>query len=119
MKQEKGQALIISAISLLVLAGFVGLAIDGGQLYTNRRKVQNGSDAAALAGTRLLATYISECQPGSSPNDGAVRSAVIDYARLNGVDYFAPEGDIEAWYVNDNDDYGFFDNNLIIFLSFQ
>jgi hypothetical protein len=103
MKEEKGQALIIIAISLVVLAAFVGLAIDGGQLYTNRRKTQNGSDAAALAGTRLLATFISECQPGNSPNDASVRAAVIEYARLNGVDYFAPEGDIEAWYVNENE----------------
>ncbi|MDF1515584.1 MAG: pilus assembly protein TadG-related protein, partial [Anaerolineae bacterium] len=103
MKQEKGQALIIIAFSLVVLAAFVGLAIDGGQLYTNRRKVQNGSDAAALAGTRLLATYISECQPGSAGNDAQVRNAVIEYARHNGVDYFAPEGDIEAFYVNENE----------------
>jgi hypothetical protein len=103
MKEERGQALIIIAISLVVLAAFVGLAIDGGQLYTNRRKTQNGSDAAALAGTRLLATFINECQPGNSANDASVRAAVIEYARLNGVDYFAPEGDIEAWYVNENE----------------
>ena len=103
MKREKGQALIIIAISLVVLAAFVGLAIDGGQLYTNRRKTQNGSDAAALAGTRLLATFISNCEPGDSPQDSAVRSAVIEYARLNGVDYFAPEGDIEAWYVDETE----------------
>jgi hypothetical protein len=103
MKQERGQALIIIAISLVALAAFVGLAIDGGQLYTNRRKVQNGSDAAALAGTRLIAQYVSKCEPGSSGNDSAVRTAVIEYARLNGVDYFAPEGDIEAWYVDKNE----------------
>lgn len=103
MKQERGQALIILAIALVVLAAFVGLAIDGGQLYTNRRKVQNGSDAAALAGTRLLAQYVSACEPGNSANDSAIRSAVIEFSRLNGVDYFAPEGDIEAWYVDENE----------------
>ena len=46
---ERGQALIVIAIVLVVLAGIIGLAIDGGNVFLDRRKAQNAADAAALA----------------------------------------------------------------------
>ena len=45
-----GQTLIIVAIAMLVLALFVALAIDGGHLLAERRRMQNAADAGALAG---------------------------------------------------------------------
>jgi hypothetical protein len=47
---EKGQALIFIVIGFVILLGFVGLAIDGGRVYSDRRHAQNSSDAASLAG---------------------------------------------------------------------
>lgn len=49
-KSEKGQALIFIVIGFVVLLGFVGLAIDGGRVYSDRRHAQNSADAASLAG---------------------------------------------------------------------
>jgi hypothetical protein len=47
--EERGAALILTAIVLLVLVGVVGLALDGGQAYNTRRGAQNAADNAALA----------------------------------------------------------------------
>jgi len=51
LKQNKpnGQALIIIALALAGLAGIVGLVVDGGNVFLDRRKAQNAADAAALS----------------------------------------------------------------------
>src|SRR2546422_931554 len=49
-KQTRGQALVTMAVSMVVLLGFVGLAIDVGMLMVTRNEMQNAADAAALAG---------------------------------------------------------------------
>ena len=46
---EKGQALILIIFGIVVLIGLTGLAIDGGNAYSDRRNVQNAADTAALA----------------------------------------------------------------------
>jgi Flp pilus assembly protein TadG len=46
---EHGQAIVLVALVLTVLFGFLGLAIDGGRGYLDRRHLQGSVDAAALA----------------------------------------------------------------------
>jgi len=46
---QRGQAIVLVALVLTVLFGFLGLAIDGGRGYLDRRHVQGSVDAAALA----------------------------------------------------------------------
>jgi hypothetical protein len=46
---ERGQAIILMVAVMVVLLGFAGLAIDGGNLYSRRRHAQNAADNAALA----------------------------------------------------------------------
>jgi hypothetical protein len=46
---ERGQALIVVALAIVGLVGIVGLAVDGGNAFNDRRKAQNAVDAAALA----------------------------------------------------------------------
>src|SRR5438309_7696380 len=46
---ERGQTLVLVAFSLIVLIGLVGLAVDGGRLFWERRILQNAVDSAALA----------------------------------------------------------------------
>ena len=41
--------MVLVAFMLIVLIGFIGLAVDGGRLYWERRILQNSVDAAALA----------------------------------------------------------------------
>ena len=46
---ERGQTLVIMVFAMVILLGFAGLAIDGGNLYAQRRHAQNAVDNAALA----------------------------------------------------------------------
>src|SRR6266498_473679 len=46
---EKGQALIVIALTAILLFSFAALAIDGSVVFSDRRHAQNASDTAALA----------------------------------------------------------------------
>jgi len=73
-RAENGQVLVIVAIGMAVLLGFVGLAIDVGMLYTTRRQMQTAADAAAIAGANAL--------QGSSSD--LYQQAAQAVAKLNG-----------------------------------
>jgi Flp pilus assembly protein TadG len=49
-RAEGGQILIVFALSILVIIGMVGLAMDGGATFAQRRDQQTATDLAALAG---------------------------------------------------------------------
>ncbi|MCX2747060.1 pilus assembly protein TadG-related protein [Arthrobacter sp. MI7-26] len=46
---ERGAAAVLIALLMVVLLGFGAIAIDVGNLYATKAKLQNGADAAALA----------------------------------------------------------------------
>src|SRR5438445_11486996 len=48
-KLKEGQAIILIALLILVLFGMLGLAVDSGRGYVDRRDQQTAVDAAALA----------------------------------------------------------------------
>jgi len=52
--REKGAILFIVAACLVILLGFMGLAIDLGHAYNNKSQLQNMADACALAGGSAL-----------------------------------------------------------------
>lgn len=54
-RSEEGQSLVFIALVLLGLLAFLGLAVDGGNIYLQRRNVQNAADGAALAGAVAMA----------------------------------------------------------------
>jgi len=83
-QRRRGQVLVLVALSLLVLLGIVALAVDGGSLYAERRKMQNAADAGALAGARVLC-YEEHLDLAS--RDDAVDTEARFYAEdLNGAD---------------------------------
>ncbi len=47
---EKGVALVLTAVMMVALTGFMGLALDVGSLYHHRRIMQTAADAGALGG---------------------------------------------------------------------
>jgi Flp pilus assembly protein TadG len=49
LNDDRGASVITFAITAAVLLGMVGLAVDAGALYQERRELANGADAAALA----------------------------------------------------------------------
>ena len=54
-KNQKGMAVIMTAMTMLVSIPLVGLAVDVAVLYMIRGKLQQAVDAGALAGARALA----------------------------------------------------------------
>ncbi|MGC2162891.1 MAG: pilus assembly protein TadG-related protein [Silvibacterium sp.] len=51
LRDEKGQVLVIGALSMMVLLAFMALATDVGLLFRAKRNAQIAADAAAVAGT--------------------------------------------------------------------
>ena len=49
-RAQRGQVLVLVALLMAVLAGFLGLVIDGGGVATEQQLVRNAADGAALAG---------------------------------------------------------------------
>lgn len=45
---ERGQAIILIALSIVGLLGLVALAVDGGNAYSERRRAQNAADTTVL-----------------------------------------------------------------------
>src|SRR5207302_1768995 len=54
LRKQSGQAVVIVAVAVLVLAGSLALALDGGSIYLDKRQLQNAADSAALAGAEKL-----------------------------------------------------------------
>jgi hypothetical protein len=71
--RQNGQALVLVALSLLVLVGIVGLSIDMGYLRYAKRRLQTAADSAAIAGASEL-------------KDGNYKTAAVNDARVNGFD---------------------------------
>ena len=69
---QQGAVAVMFALSLVVLMGFAGLALDGGRLYINKAELQNAADACALAAAGFL------------PATGAIPAATFELARNAG-----------------------------------
>lgn len=67
---ESGQALVLIALCMSLLIGFLGFAADAGLLIIAQRRVQTAADAAAIAGAAELnyGDYTSAAQAASSQN---------------------------------------------------
>jgi hypothetical protein len=60
IKENRGATAIVVAVALLVLIGFLALAVDVGYIYGVRNELQNIADAGALAGAgRLGSIYLT------------------------------------------------------------
>jgi hypothetical protein len=53
-RNDKGFVLVFTALSIVVLCGLGGLAVDVGNWYLNADKLQKSADAASLAGSPYL-----------------------------------------------------------------
>jgi Flp pilus assembly protein TadG len=72
---SRGQILIMFALFLVGLLGIVGLATDLGMAFAQRRTMQNGADAGALAGARAVARWSSSSPTSAQPEVAAMVAA--------------------------------------------
>jgi len=78
IRDESGQVLVITALCMVVLIGFLGLAVDIGFVRHEQRRLQNTADAAALA----AALEVRVC--GGTPNCAAMQTAAQNALVENG-----------------------------------
>jgi Flp pilus assembly protein TadG len=63
-RRERGQTLVIFALSLTVLLGLAGLTIDVARAYDLFARMQRAAEAGALAGVLYIPTYYNTVRPG-------------------------------------------------------
>lgn len=80
MSKQHGQSMVIIVLAFTALIAMLGLAIDGGNAFLQRRKMQNVADAAAFAGGRALAMQLA----AGSTDQSSIYNAVNQYVLLNG-----------------------------------
>jgi hypothetical protein len=73
LTDEDGATAVLVAVTLAVLLGMGALVLDVGNLYWERRSLQNGADAAALAAAQDFA----------SGNDASAKATADEYADAN------------------------------------
>lgn len=88
---QRGAVMVLFALLLPVLFGFMGLGIDVGLAYVEKGKVQDIADSAALAGAAKLSA------DGNNDMD-AIKTAVESYVKANGI----PLGDNDMLLKEDN-----------------
>lgn len=93
--------MVLGALMMFVLIGFLALVIDIGNAYAQRRLMQNAADAASIAASRYLAASL---QAGAS--DAAIAGVVTSYLAPNGGATYVPGAAMGAedgaWYVSSN-----------------
>lgn len=72
-RAEEGQAMVLAALSMVIILGFAAFAVDVGHIAVQKSDLQNAADAAALAGVVDMPTAAN-----------AVITAV-KYAKINGM----------------------------------
>ena len=82
-RAPRGQILVMFALMLTALLGVLGLAVDGGVAFAQRRTVQNAADAAASG--QHLPTHVVVVRPGTGEILAVSSNEVADAGNaLNG-----------------------------------
>lgn len=80
-RNDEGAVAVVVAVLAVVLFGFGALVIDVGAMYTERRQLQNGADAGALAIAQTC--LISTC-PGQAGAEGSATGYAGSNDRVDG-----------------------------------
>jgi len=77
LRSERGATLILVAVAMTAMLGFLALAIDLGMLYVAHSDAQRAADAAALAGASAF------LDNSNSAAVGPARQRALEYAQRN------------------------------------
>jgi Flp pilus assembly protein TadG len=70
-KDESGQALVLTVVSMTLFFGFLALAVDVGLLFRAKRNAQMTADSAAIAGAMQMAYGSKTCVTGACAANAA------------------------------------------------
>lgn len=80
-REESGAVLVLVALAMVALIGFVALAVDLGYQYVVKNELQNAADAGALAGASVL--FNPNATPPDAPQDQDAIATAKNTAVLN------------------------------------
>ena len=79
---ERGAVLVLVAVGMVMLMGLTAFTVDFGRIYSERRELQNGADAAALA-------VAQDCAFGDCGSSAERYNTAEEYADANASDDLA------------------------------
>jgi hypothetical protein len=84
LRDEKGQALVLTALCMSILLGFMGLAMDVGLAYRSKRNLQIAADAAAVAAALNYQYVFTGGNPTAAAKSAALSNGVANnYVTVN------------------------------------
>lgn len=86
IRRRRGAVAVLVAISLTVLLMVLGIALDVGLMFSERRLAQATADAAALAGAADLYQKYKQNVPIGRDSSGSAATLALDIAKANGYD---------------------------------
>jgi len=85
---ERGQGLMLAALSMTVIVGLLALVADAGTYLHEKQEIRKAADAAALAGAaELTAAGCGVC---------AATQTAMDYVERNGIDPGDPDTTVQV-----------------------
>jgi Flp pilus assembly protein TadG len=109
---SKGSILIVTALSMVVIAGIAGLAVDAGRMYVARSEVRSFAESAALsAALQLDGTSEGIARARSAATSAAgnkwdmatktISNVIVSFAK--GADKTSNKPDVATWSANPAD----------------
>jgi hypothetical protein len=89
-----GQIIVLFALAVAAVLVMVAVIVDGGNLWSQQRIVQNGSDSSAEGGAVVLAERLAGAAAPGGGWDAAIAAQVAANAAANGIS-------VEAAYYTD------------------
>jgi uncharacterized membrane protein len=80
---KPGQSIVLLALMLVVIIGFVALSVDVGNAYAEQRRVQSAANAGALAGMNA----VLEKQPNAKVWENVKRALAGNRIQTNRPEY--------------------------------
>lgn len=103
-RSERGQALVVVALLMTILIGLMGLVIDSGYAYSERRQIQNAADSAALNGARDLDAQIANGNQAGADTQvlRAIKQYIVAFNLTVNTSGNAPATLQSATYINED-----------------
>jgi Tfp pilus assembly protein PilX len=83
---ERGQILILFVLAIFVIVGVIGIVLDGGAAYAQRREEQAVADLAAVAGATAFLNQSGDTFTKNAAADAAARSIATQNGYTHAVD---------------------------------
>lgn len=84
--RDRGQILVIFVISVVAIFGMVGLVLDGGSAFAQRRNEQNVADLASMAGATAYLNTTGAATAKLAAAEAAARAIATENGFTHGTD---------------------------------